>query len=50
MTTVIFWDIDGTLLTTARAGIHAWEDAVAERTGKAAAHADAVETSEKAKR
>ena len=35
MTTVIFWDIDGTLLTTARAGIHAWEDAVAGRTGKA---------------
>lgn len=27
-TTVLFWDIDGTLLTTARAGIFAWEDAV----------------------
>lgn len=24
---VVFWDIDGTLLTTARAGIHAWEQA-----------------------
>ena len=34
MTTVLFWDIDGTLLTTARAGIHAWEDAVAERMGQ----------------
>jgi phosphoglycolate phosphatase len=30
---VLFWDIDGTLLTTARAGIHAWEDAVADVTG-----------------
>jgi phosphoglycolate phosphatase len=34
MTTVLFWDIDGTLLTTARAGIHAWEEAVAERLGQ----------------
>jgi phosphoglycolate phosphatase len=34
MTTVIFWDIDGTLLTTARAGIHAWEDAVEKGIGK----------------
>ena len=34
MTTVLFWDIDGTLLTTARAGIHAWEEAVAERLGR----------------
>jgi phosphoglycolate phosphatase len=25
--TFLFWDIDGTLLTTARAGIFAWEDA-----------------------
>jgi phosphoglycolate phosphatase len=33
MTTVLLWDIDGTLLTTARAGIHAWEEAVAERFG-----------------
>jgi phosphoglycolate phosphatase len=30
---VLFWDIDGTLLTTARAGIHAWEDALAEIAG-----------------
>lgn len=30
MATVLFWDIDGTLLTTARAGIAAWERAVAE--------------------
>lgn len=28
MNTILFWDIDGTLLTTARAGIFAWEDAV----------------------
>lgn len=28
--TVVFWDIDGTLLTTARAGIFAWEEAVQE--------------------
>jgi phosphoglycolate phosphatase len=34
MTTVLFWDIDGTLLTTARAGIHAWEEGVAELVGK----------------
>jgi phosphoglycolate phosphatase len=27
VTTYLFWDIDGTLLTTARAGIFAWEDA-----------------------
>jgi phosphoglycolate phosphatase len=27
VTTFLFWDIDGTLLTTARAGIFAWEDA-----------------------
>lgn len=31
--TVLFWDIDGTLLTTARAGIFAWEDAVREVVG-----------------
>lgn len=31
---VVFWDIDGTLLTTARAGIYAWEDAVREVTGR----------------
>lgn len=27
MTTVLFWDIDGTLLTTGGAGIFAWEEA-----------------------
>lgn len=30
MTLVLCWDIDGTLLTTGRAGILAWEDAAAE--------------------
>ena len=30
---LVFWDIDGTLLTTGRAGIHAWEDALAEVSG-----------------
>jgi phosphoglycolate phosphatase len=30
---LLFWDIDGTLLTTGRAGIYAWEDALAEITG-----------------
>jgi phosphoglycolate phosphatase-like HAD superfamily hydrolase len=34
MTTVLFWDIDGTLLTTAKAGVFAWDDAVREITGK----------------
>jgi phosphoglycolate phosphatase len=29
----LFWDIDGTLLTTARAGVFAWEDACREITG-----------------
>lgn len=32
--TVLFWDIDGTLLTTARAGVFAWEEAVRELTGR----------------
>lgn len=32
--TVLFWDIDGTLLTTAKAGVFAWEDAVRELTGR----------------
>ena len=32
---VVFWDIDGTLLTTGRAGIIAWEDACLEVTGHA---------------
>ena len=31
---VLFWDIDGTLLTTARAGVFAWEDSVREMTGR----------------
>src|SRR5688572_14242644 len=32
--TVLFWDIDGTLITTGRAGMFAWNDSVAELTGK----------------
>lgn len=32
--TVLFWDIDGTLLTTGKAGVPAWEAAVREVTGK----------------
>ncbi len=32
--TTLFWDIDGTLLTTAKAGVPAWETAVLELTGK----------------
>jgi phosphoglycolate phosphatase-like HAD superfamily hydrolase len=35
MTLVLFWDIDGTLLTTGRAGIHAWEEATQEIVGRA---------------
>ncbi len=31
---VLFWDIDGTLLTTGGAGIFAWEDAFEQVTGK----------------
>ncbi len=31
--TVLFWDIDGTLLTTGKAGVPAWEAAVREATG-----------------
>jgi phosphoglycolate phosphatase-like HAD superfamily hydrolase len=31
--TVLFWDIDGTLLSTAKAGVFAWEDAVRELIG-----------------
>jgi phosphoglycolate phosphatase-like HAD superfamily hydrolase len=30
---LIFWDIDGTLLTTGRAGIFAWQDSLREFTG-----------------
>jgi phosphoglycolate phosphatase len=29
----LFWDIDGTLLTTGKAGVPAWEEAVREVTG-----------------
>jgi len=32
-TTYLFWDIDGTLLDTARAGIFAWEEAIREVLG-----------------
>jgi phosphoglycolate phosphatase-like HAD superfamily hydrolase len=32
--TVLFWDIDGTLLTTGKAGVPAWEAAVREITGR----------------
>ena len=32
--TVVFWDIDGTLLMTGKAGVPAWEAAVRETTGK----------------
>lgn len=32
--TILFWDIDGTLLTTGKAGVPAWEQAVREVTGK----------------
>jgi len=31
---VLFWDIDGTLLTTAKAGVFAWNEAVRELTGR----------------
>ena len=31
--TYLFWDIDGTLLSTARAGIFAWEDAIRDVLG-----------------
>src|SRR5690606_36134369 len=32
--TVLFWDIDGTLLTTGKAGVPAWAAAVREVTGR----------------
>ncbi len=32
--TIVFWDIDGTLLTTGKAGVPAWETAVRDATGK----------------
>jgi phosphoglycolate phosphatase len=31
---VLFWDIDGTLLTTGRAGVFAWNDSARELTGR----------------
>jgi phosphoglycolate phosphatase-like HAD superfamily hydrolase len=31
---ILFWDIDGTLLTTGKAGVPAWETAVREITGR----------------
>jgi phosphoglycolate phosphatase-like HAD superfamily hydrolase len=31
---VLFWDIDGTLITTGKAGVPAWEQAVKETTGR----------------
>jgi phosphoglycolate phosphatase-like HAD superfamily hydrolase len=31
---VLFWDIDGTLITTGKAGVPAWETAVRELTGR----------------
>jgi phosphoglycolate phosphatase len=31
---VLFWDIDGTLITTGKAGVPAWEQAVEETTGR----------------
>ena len=34
MRTVLFWDIDGTLRSTGRAGIHAWQDALREEIGR----------------
>ncbi len=40
MTTVLLWDIDGTLLTTARAGIFALEDAASEVVGTRVGLAD----------
>lgn len=32
--TILFWDIDGTLITTGRAGMFAWNDSVRELTGR----------------
>lgn len=31
---VLFWDIDGTLITTGKAGVPAWEQAVRDTTGQ----------------
>jgi len=32
--TILFWDIDGTLITTGKAGVPAWEQAIREVTGR----------------
>jgi len=34
VTTTLFWDIDGTLITTGKAGVPAWEAAVLEVAGR----------------
>lgn len=34
MTTTLFWDIDGTLITTGKAGVPAWEAAVQDVAGR----------------
>ena len=34
LVSVLFWDIDGTLLVTDRAGVFAWQDAARDCTGK----------------
>lgn len=34
MTTTLFWDIDGTLITTGKAGVPAWEAAVMDVAGR----------------
>lgn len=39
-TTYLLWDIDGTLLTTARAGIFAWEEAAVDVLGREVSFAD----------
>ena len=31
---ILFWDIDGTLITTGKAGVPAWDQAVRETTGR----------------
>src|SRR5262245_24183430 len=31
---ILFWDIDGTLLTTGKAGVPAWERAITDVTGR----------------
>jgi phosphoglycolate phosphatase len=32
--TILFWDIDGTLLTTNKGGVFAWDESVGETTGR----------------